>query len=198
MASDVEVINAAAIKLGQEPITSRADENKMARVADARFDSIRDAELRRHTWAFSVKRDELSALDSEPSFGYAYEYQLPTDCLRVLQVGETDAASLADYRTGSGAPYAIEGRKLLTDHGAPLPLRYVRKATTVGEWDPGFVEALAARVAYECCEAITGSSGKKEDAMRDYKIALDEALMAGSVETPSQPIADDTWVTGRR
>lgn len=199
MASDVEVINACAIKLGQDTITSRSDEVKLARVTDARFDAIRDAELRRHTWAFSVKRDSLSALATEPAYGYAYEYQLPTDCLRPLQVGQYDVASLADYRGGSDeAPFAIEGRKLLTNEPAPLRLRYVRKATTVGEWDSSFKEALASRLAYECCEAITGSISKKEDAWRDYTIALNEAQMASAMETPSQPVADDTWIRGRR
>jgi hypothetical protein len=197
MASDVEVMIATCIKLGEEPITSRSDEGKAARVLDARFDAIRDAELRRHTWAFTVARTQLSALSTTPSFGYAYEYQLPTDCLRLLQVGLYDCASLSDRRTAEGSPFAIEGRKLLTDQGAPLPLRYVRRATTVGDWDATFIEALASRVAYECCEAITGSSGKKQDAWADYKQALAEAQQAGAVETPSQPIADDTWITAR-
>lgn len=196
--SDVEVINAAAIKLGQEPITSRSDAGKLARVMDARFDAIRDAELRRHTWAFSVVRVELSALVTEPAFGFDYEYQLPSDCLRVLQVGLYVSSSLSDARTSDEAPYAIEGRKLLTNEAAPLPLRYVKRATTVGEWDSAFCEALASRLAYECCEAITGSSGKKDDAMRDYKIAVEEAIYANEVEIPPQPIPDGEWITGRR
>jgi hypothetical protein len=197
MASDVEVINAAAIKLGQEPITSRADDGKLARVMDARFDAIRDAELRRRTWAFSVTRENLSALTTTPAFGYAYEYLLPVACLKLLQVGLYAANSLTDYRGTDEAPYAIEGRKLRTDLPAPLELRYVQRLTTVGDWDSTFVEALASRLAYECCEAITGSSGKKEDCWRDYTIAVNEGIDSGAVETPPQPLVDDSWVMAR-
>jgi hypothetical protein len=197
VATETEVINSALIKLGANPITSRSDATKPARVADARFDSVRDAELRRHTWPFACKRDELSALASTPAFGFLYEYQLPTDCLKVLQVSLYAPISLSDYRNTDEAHYRIEGRKILTDHVAPLPIRYVQRLTTTSQYDSALVEALASRCAYEWCEAITSSSSKRADMWSDYKIAINEAIVAGAIELPPSLIADDTWILGR-
>lgn len=79
MASDVDIINRAATKLGTDRITSRSDEGKFPEAADACFDQLRDAEMRKNTWRFTVTRVELSALATEPTFGFLREFQLPAD-----------------------------------------------------------------------------------------------------------------------
>jgi hypothetical protein len=199
VASEIQIINRALSKLGTNRCTSRTDvSNKGAREADACFDIVRDAELRRRLWRFALARAPLSALSSVPDFGYAYEYQLPSDCLRVVMVGESWAPSLTDYRSSDESLFSIEGRKLLTDLPAPLSIRYVKRITDAGLFDACFVESLAARLAYEMADAITGSTSKKESMFSDYRLTLDEALSANAVEMPPEPILDDTWVMGRR
>lgn len=198
MASETEVINVGLSKLGTNRCTSRLDTGKGPEEMNARYDSIRDAELRRNRWRFSLKRTELTALSSVPiGTQYTLEYQLPSDCLQLIQVNEFYCASLTDYRGSDEAPFSLEGRKILTCFPAPLFIRYVARITDATQFDACFVESLGARLAYETCEAITGSSSKKQDMMADYKQAIDEAKMANAIETPAQAIADDSWVTAR-
>lgn len=199
MASEIFTMNRAASKLGADRISDRSDNTKVARELDACFDSVRDAELRAHTWRFSLARAELSALSTTPAFGFDYEYLLPTDCLRVVQVGQYYWADLSDYRGSDVSPFSIEGRKLLTNLPAPVELRYVRRMTDTDaeQWDALFVETLACRLAIEICEAVTGSTSKKDGLAADYKDRLMEALQANDLEIPPTLPPDDTWMATR-
>ena len=198
MASDTKIANAALLKLGAARIANLTDDNDRARTLNERYNGIREAELRRHRWKFSLARTTLPALSSTPDFGYSVEYQVPTGFLALIQVGDFDVSTdLTDYRYAPIAPYSLEGRKILTDLGAPLSIRYVTDVTDVATMDVAFREALASRLAYECCERITGKTTKRQLAMADYKLAVREAIRANAIESPPKQISDDTWVTAR-
>lgn len=200
MTDEVKIANAALTKLGDYRITSFSDNSEAARVVNARYEGIRDAELRRHTWHFSKARVELAALADAPDFGYSYQYELPADCLRIVSVGDVaPGADIGDtYRTGLDTPdYRIEGRHLLTDLGAPLKLRYIKRVTDPAQFDAAFAESLAARLAYEIALKLTGSRSIKEDAASDYAASVREAIGANAIETPPEPLPDDSWVLAR-
>jgi hypothetical protein len=198
VASETDVINRALSKLGTSRCSSRMDEGKGPEEMNANYDLIRDAELRRNTWRFSLGRASLTALSSVPlGTNFTLEYQLPSDCLRLVQVAEFFVASLTDYRTRDESPFSLEGRKILTNYPAPLFIRYVKKITDASQFDAAFVESLASRLAYETCEAITGSSSKKDDLMKDYGRSLDEAVVANAIEVPPAIVLDESWVLAR-
>lgn len=200
MTSEVSICNGALIKLGADTILALTDNNNRARTMNARYESVRDAELRRRRWRFSISRASLAALSAAPVSGnYAKQFQLPSDCLRILNVGDVQpGADLSDYRNmHDSAYYSLEGRKILTNMAAPLTLRYVAKITDASLFDPAFAEALSARLAWENCERITQSNTKRELAMSDYKTAIKEAIAANALEVPPQPSSDDTWVMAR-
>jgi len=198
MASQVEIANRALTKLGAARIISFNDDNKQSRSVNSMFDAVRDAELRAHLWSFSLKRSSLAALTSTPDWGYDFEYQLPSDCLRIVQVNDLFAGpNLDDYRNSSTQEFVIEGRKILTNLAAPLKIRYVMRANDTTQWDATFVEAFACRLAVEMCEDLTQSSGKKESAINDYGMAIRAAIRANAIELPPQDLPDDSWAMSR-
>jgi hypothetical protein len=198
VAGQVEIVNRALFKLGALPLASMGDNNKQARIMGGLWDTVRRAELRRHFWAFALKRAALPSLAQAPAWGYARAYQLPADFLRIVQAGEfQDAPSAADYRNTDDSAYAIEGGVLLSDEAAPLKIRYVADVNDPGTFDALFVEALAAKLAYEACEGITQANEKKSVASEDYKAAIKAAALVNAIEKPPQGIADDAWVTAR-
>lgn len=195
MAGQVEIVNRALYKLGALAIMSMGDNNKQARIMSGLWDTVRKAELRRHLWAFALRRTTLPALGDAPAWGFQIQYQLPADYLRMVQANEFYVTpSMQDYRNEDDSPYAVEGSKLLTDFPAPLKLRYVADITDPGAFDALFVEALAAKLAYEACESITQSNEKKKVAGQDYTSALKAAAMVAAIEKPPQGIADDSWM----
>lgn len=206
MTSKIEVCNRALSKLGDARITDLDADLKAARAVSAAFDSVRDDELRAHGWSFAMKRTQLAAEVVAPSFGFSYAYQLPTDCLRLWQLGEWywSGPDLSDYRNAEGAPYVIEGKFILTSEGrstngsaAPLKLRYLYRVEDTGQWDATFVEAFACRLAMEVCDELTQSDTKFQKVQQQYNEAIKRAMRANAVELPPEYIADDSWVTAR-
>jgi hypothetical protein len=198
MASQVAICNLALTKLGSYRITSIDQNTEPARVLSSMWDMVRDDELRDHLWNFSIERTSLAALASTPSWGFDLEYQLPSDCLKVIQVGQYyPGGDIVDYVGSSTAPYKIEGRKIRTNDTAPIKLLYVKRITDTGQWDAGFVNVFACRLALESCERITQSTAKMASIEKQYKMALIKAGVADATENPPEELADSSWLMSR-
>lgn len=186
--SETLICNRALQKLGAARITSRTENSSEARACNTVYELLRDAELRAHPWNFAGKRVQLAAESTVPSFGKAYQYPLPTDFLKLRE---------DDVPTYS-RDWIIEGKKILTDEGGPLNVRYTKTVTDVTEMDPLFIEALACKMAIEMCEELTQSNSKKESAKDDYKIAIKEARRANAFDRIAQASPEDEWITVRK
>jgi len=197
-ASIIQVANRALTKLGAARIISLSDDNKQARAINSCYEDLRDDELRAHRWQFAIKRTSLAALTDAPAFGYTYQYELPSDFLRLDMVNDEYPAAIMDNYIGAEyVDWVIEGNRILTDIGAPLKLRYGAQITDVTEWDVNFREALASRIAYEICEDLTQSDTKKQFAMQDYRRAIGQAIRVNAIERPPVMPPDDQWVVSR-
>lgn len=198
MASVVETANRALTKLGAARIASLTDDNKQARAVNSCFYALLDAELRANRWTFAIKRATLAALTESPEFGYAYQYQLPDDFLRLDMIGDIfPSVPMDNYISTETEDYAIEGNLILTDLTAPLKIRYGARILDPEQWDALFIEALACRIAAEICEDLTQSSGKRQQAWNEYTAALKAAKRVNALERPPATFQDNSWVFSR-
>lgn len=198
MTTSVGIVNSALFKLGQNPIMTFDDSSKAARIAKVRYEPLRDVLLRAKKWSFALTRGQL-AFDSEtPAFGYQYRFPFPTDCLRIIQIGEVfTGMDLSDYRTMDSALYRIEGRAILANSAGPLNVRYQKRVEDPNEFDPTFVESLACYCAYDWAVPITDSAQKKTAAKEEFTMSLRLAVAANAIEVDADPLPDDTWVMAR-
>lgn len=197
-ASQTVVGNAALIKIGVATVLDFADPTKQARLLTARFDALRDLELRSHPWTFAMTRAQLPAEAVTPAFQYARQFVTPADCLRLHRIGDYDAVlGLALYDGGGRALYQLESGRILTDLGAPLNIRYVRREADTTRWDPCFEEALACRIAMDLAEPLTQSDAKIQRAAAMYKEAIKEARRQNAIEKAAESAPDGSWVMSR-
>ena len=190
MASTVQICNQALSKVGAARIIDLLDDTKNARILNAIFEVKRDAELAAHPWTFAIKRAKIPALSTAPAFGWLYSYPLPSDFLRLIEVGnETNL-----YDTDSGARFQVEGGSILCDEASPLQIRYVYRVTNTGLFSALFVEALACRLAAEIAEELTQNSGKRDMAWAEYKEAIKQARRVNAIEQPPNKQPDLSWV----
>lgn len=187
MASETSICNRALQKLGAERIVDIDEDSSNARACKALYSELRDAELRSHPWSFSIQRVQLAAEALAPAFGKAYSFQLPSD---FLFLREDDFNSLSK-------DWIIEGRKLLTDEGGPLNIRYNKQITDPNEMDSLFRELLSTIMALELCEELTQSNSKKEGLKDDYKQIVNKAKKANAIERIALQPPEDEWVTVR-
>ncbi len=174
MASEIEISAMALMMLGDTPIVSFDEvflNSDRAKLCAAFYPQVRDEVLRAHPWNCARVRVQLTALSATPVYGYAYQYQLPSDpyCLKVL-----------DMNDDLDAIYKIEGRKLLTDE-TTVKILYTGRVD-VGDFDALLVSAITRRLAGQLAYPITSKANLFEAMWKAYEIVLSEARSVDSQE----------------
>ena len=75
-----------------------SDTNKSAKFCNKQYEILRDEVLYSHPWNFAMTRAELTQTANTPEFEWDYEYELPSDVLRVLDVSNNEAKGMSDGR----------------------------------------------------------------------------------------------------
>lgn len=159
-ADETSIANLALAKLGISPIMALTDDSKPAQFASRLYEQTRDEVLQGHRWNFAIARAELTRLAENPPFEWAYAYQLPVDCLRVLQCNGYGIHERQDYWT-------VESSRLLSN-SSEAKLRYVRRVTDGSLYHPLFVEALACKLASKLATPLTSSKGIASALLEEY------------------------------
>lgn len=183
--SETAICNSALSKLGAERILSLDANNDRARLLKEQYPIIRDEMLFGHPWNFAIKTQELALLTTTPAMDFDYEYQLPSDCLRVIG---TDCIG--------ASPWKVQGRKILCNY-ATLIIRYITNDQAYLEAPPAFTEALSAKIAAEISYSIVQNASLKETLMRDAEFKLRMARSFDAQESVGDRVYADSWLNER-
>jgi hypothetical protein len=146
-ADETSICNLALGKIGDKTITSLDESSNQARACKRFYAQCRDELLRMHPWNFAIARAQLSKLPTAPVFGWAAQYQLPTDLIRIRSFNDVEVWDV-------GTQFELEGGLLLTDMDE-AKIRYVRREENANKYDPLFVTALATLIASEIAFPLT-------------------------------------------
>lgn len=189
--SNVSICNLALQKLGSpNRIAALSEDSANARTMNACFEPLRDAELRRYRWKFTLSRATLAPSATAPAFGYTYAYPVPADFLAIIKPARL---GLDWHQENVGGQLCI-----LTNEGATLPIRYQQKITDPTRFDPCFVEMLACKLAWHTCDQLTQSNTKKAALQEEYKEHRAEARRLNAFEVHKQPEPVDEWLAARQ
>lgn len=184
MATQIEIVNLALVKLGQKSIASLDENNKPARVMKTLYNNTRDTLLRSHDWNFARKRAQLAASTTIPLFGFNNAFPLPSDFLKLSNVDEP-------------LHFSLEAGSILTDDTAPLELRYIAKIEDASKYDPAFANALASILASEAAEILTQSNTKIQILQDKATLAVNEARRMDSLDNISDELDESAWLESR-
>lgn len=185
MPSVVEISNKALDKLGHGPITSLLDGTTAANLCSRNWEQIRDQVLRDHPWNFALKRASLAPDSTPPAWGFGNQFQLPADCIRLIEIKGYEKAE-----------WQLEGRAILANDTV-LYIRYVARITDPNRYDSLFVDAVAARLAMELCEPLTQSSQKIQLLAEMYNDSLTRAKRVDAQENPPSRFEESDWILAR-
>ena len=181
----IDCCNSALQRVGATTILSLSDNSPEARACTVAYDSNRRDELRRHRWNFSIKRVVLAPDTTAPAFDYTYAFTLPSDCLRIIRPPTSDL------------DWQIEGRKILTNDGSTLYLKYIADIEDASQWDPSFYNVVAGALAIDICERLTQSNQKKQYCVAAYNEDVKMARRVDAFESGPEDAADDDWWNAR-
>lgn len=182
-ATFVDIANAALIKLGVKTIMSFDDNSTEANVVKERYEACRDIVLRMYPWNCATQRVTLAQLTMGPAFGYAYQYSLPADCLKVLGVSY---GGVDDDRQGSySVNYKIEGRTLLSDQTS-IALRYIYAVSDATVLDPLVADCISCWLAMDVSRKLTPSTISRDTLRKEFYDQFKLAKNADSQEQVSR------------
>jgi hypothetical protein len=119
------------------------------------YDICRQFTLKLMMPNFALGREVVAQDGNSPAFGYVNQFDKPTNCLKVLGIGE-----VKDKENN----YAVEGEKILTNENfdSGMPVRFIKDITDVNKFSPEYVLLLADYLAAYTCMAITQDAAKAE------------------------------------
>lgn len=187
MSSYVAIANLAAITIGTAArLTTPADNTVLGRAVASVWDIERQAALRDGAWNFAMKRAALPALAEPPVHQFTTRFQLPADCIRLIEIYDLHRDE-----------WQVEGRAINADMTGPLKIRYLADITEPSEFDPLFAKAFALRIACAIGNRIAGSAFKEELNREKYMMALAEARRVDAMENPPIEQVDGSWIESR-
>lgn len=193
MASETDICNRALQKIGEARITSIDENSPPARQCKRAFDIVRDAELRKYTWSFAIRRQTLAPSTSTPAHGFTYAFPVPSDFIRLHPDNEVDDWAIEAVEDSEGNLR----RMILTNDGDTLKVRYIARIENTQLFDDLFVEVFATILAHEIAEPITNSTAKKRELKEEYRMLVRQARHVQAIEKVSSQPPQDEWVTAR-
>jgi len=146
--NDIDIANVALLSLEDGPISSLDEELEAARLCKAAMTWAIETTLTEHDWNCATRLGSLGAsLFNLPAHGFAYAYQLPSDCLRVQRLGGPN----------DDIAWKRMGREVHTDVTPGPDLTYTAYINSEA-MDPPCANATAFRLAALVARKLTGSS----------------------------------------
>lgn len=169
--SALDICNAALSKIGEAPLDALiANESTASRLCVLHYHPARRETLCMARWTFATKHATLDNISAEaPHSLTPYQFTLPADCLRVLEVECTE--------------WKMQGRRLHASC-APLPLSYIADMEDADQFDPLFMDALATRLAEKLAMPMTGNQSLRQNLHQEFhKIILPQAATVNAVQS---------------
>ena len=181
--SDVVICNFGMNLLGVEEITSLNEASRAANVCKTAYSLSKESLLRSHFWNFAKKRTTLSPDVTPPSFGYSYQFSLPSEAV-VWRFIDCDEQVVQ------------EGRKLLSN-ASSIKLVYVSNSVTEADFDPSFAKSLSIRIAADTCHKLTQNVSLGQKLEAEFKESIAEAKRMNAISQSPEGLIISTFTTTR-
>ena len=186
MAASVSICSNALLMLGGAPFSSFSESKDHVRLASNLYPSVRDDVLRLHSWNCATKRVILAPMSIPPAFDFAYQFQLPNDWLRTLQVG----------RAGDPLEYRSEAQRILASVTA-LPLVYCFRNDVEATWSTNLVHVMELAMAAKMAYAVTASASLRDSFRDEYAREFKVAKAIDGQDDPPEEFAAGSLVESR-
>lgn len=191
--SKVDICNLALGHLGNYGTINDIDTptNDKERTFTLWYDITRQAVLKQTMPNFSLARRLVSELVVTIPFGYRNAFEYPSDCLKVLGLGNIDEKGWYSY--------TVEGGQILTDDDWDdgLQLRYISDVTDVGSMSPEFKLLLSWALAANVALTITQDAGKAKLIRSEMPMKMSELSGLNAQENPPIRISNSRFQNAR-
>jgi len=197
--SKTDIANQALAYIGEPTIMNVNDkDNATARIVNSVYDITFREIARDHEWNCLKRRVEAALLTLAPVFGYARQFKLPSDFIRLLRLNGHDIQQRTDT-------YEIEnldgvGLVLLSDADV-AKIQYIAEVEDTTTYDALFVEAFAVLLGSKIATQIRQDEVKSQGLYNKYiQVVLPRARKVDGNERNKQPFdprEQSRWLNAR-
>jgi len=194
--SKTDICNNAIGRIGAQRIMDIDDQaSKSARICKNAYEITLREVLRLAPWNFAKDRVQLAELSAAPVFGWAKQYQLPTDFIRMVKFNDLEA-----WQDSPDDFFEIEGKRVLTDEETAR-IEYIKYVDDPNQYDALFTKALVVLLAAEIAVPIRQDEGLAAKMLAEFQqLKLPAARKADGNERKRRrfdPTAESRFVQSR-
>ncbi len=173
--TQISVYREACRLLGDYRMAALTDDTPTRYAFDDAWDRVVEYVLRAAFWKFATKTTTMEESTVPPVPGFTFAYDLPCDWLRTHALFFVDGGR----ETPFDARHQLE--QIHTRKADPY-IRYVSNDFADPElWPEHFAQAVAARLAFDCAERVTGNPAKTEQMLTLWTEQFQRALAPDTV-----------------
>jgi hypothetical protein len=206
--TDAQIFNKALVRLGEQAgkvfAVDGTDTSEYGILASQEYQTTRNEELKENDWLFAINRVQMvENTVAVNNTGYSYVYDIPIDCLRVINVYSLSAQFTIyplDHLYTILAPTVHEKGLLYTDLDptADNPyMKYIQELPLGTLWtDSIFADALALRIASKIARAVTHKTDAAltNSLQGEYAYVIQKAKQKNAIDKEDDlPEADQGW-----
>jgi hypothetical protein len=196
--SKTDICNLALARVGAQSIMDIDDaDSKGARACKNAYDANLREVLRARPWNCLSDRAELAELTTPPAFGFAKQFQLPTNFVRLTKLNgvEVDDDEPGDY-------FKIEkGKHLLTD-ADEAKIQYVAYSDDPNDYDALLVDCVVVLLASKIAVPMRQDEAMASNLRGEYeRVTLPRAGKTDGNERKSRrydPCSESRFINARR
>ncbi len=193
--SKTSICNLALNEIGNSRISDIDDNNENARVCRLLYSQTLDELLTwpLARWKFAMARGQLSEDANTPDFGWDYQFPLPSNCKKLLEI-------VTDDGDVKNIPYELEGKMVLINDDECYVRYIIDKEDAEGDFPPWFINALVKLLASRLAQRLAKNPQLARTIYEEFlKVVLPQALGADA----EQGYVDNedgsyTWATAGR
>lgn len=181
--SEVDIWNLAGERIGSgQSFANTSDRTSLGRSCARFFPIARDATFEAVDWAFARRYEAPALLAVKAPGRWAYAYKEPPSCVAVRRVLDAGLYQAGAHESDAQVPFEVASVGDANSHTVVIAtncpaviLRYTRQILGSAYWPATFVEVVAWRLAADLAAKQSGGVGLRQECLRSYLGAVDEA-----------------------
>jgi hypothetical protein len=195
MPSKLGIFNEALRAIGDLRLASLTEDVEARYVFDDAWEDVVEFVFTEGLWNFATMTATIEADPGQtPIPGFSFVFNKPTNWVRTITISPNSLfTDEAVYRDENDRIYA---------NWDELYIRYISNAKAIDaevpNWPTGFSSAVAAYLAKECAQRISGNSERAEALAKDYKEALATAKNKDALDQSKMILRPGNWIRAMR
>lgn len=195
MATKLSIFNEALGAIGDLRLSSLTEDTEARYVLDDAWQDCVEFVFTEGYWNFATKTEVITAdLGQIPIPGFSFVFNKPLYWLRTITVSNT---SLFDDESN----YRDENNRIYSNFDT-LYIKFISSERAVDSevenWPPTFAKLIAACLAKECAERLSGSGAKAETLAADYSAILASAKNKDALDQSKIVFRPGSWARAMR